>query len=136
MARLPGIVLDGLLCSLIVSGQTSVLGPDSQRQPNVPRGSVTKHTWTSKVFPGTVRDYWVYVPAQYDATRPAALIVFQAGTGFASETGSWRAPVVLDNLIHKGEMPVTIGIFVDPGAGAVRRAAGAVQPQLRVRRAR
>ena len=44
-----------------------VLGPDSQVQPGVPRGTVTQHSWTSKIYPGTVRDYWVYVPAQYDA---------------------------------------------------------------------
>src|SRR4051794_12643740 len=47
------------------------LGPDSQEQPNVPKGKVTKSSWTSTIFPGTVRDYWVYVPAQYDPQKPA-----------------------------------------------------------------
>ena len=45
------------------------LGPDSRRQPGVPEGKLEKHTWTSAIFPGTVRDYWVYVPAQYDGSR-------------------------------------------------------------------
>jgi gluconolactonase len=92
-----------------------VLGPDSQRQPGVPKGTVTQHQWTSKIFPGTVRDYWVYVPAQYDAAKPACLMVFQDGAGFVKEDGAIRAPVVFDNLIHKREMPVTIGVFINPG---------------------
>jgi len=37
-------------------------GPDSQPQPGVPRGEVTKYQFAeSKIFPGTTRDYWVYV---------------------------------------------------------------------------
>jgi gluconolactonase len=92
-----------------------VLGPDSQLQPGVPRGEVTQHSWTSHIFPGTERDYWVYVPKQYDASRPAALMVFQDGAGYVKPDGNWRVPVVFDNLIAKGEMPVTIGVFVNPG---------------------
>jgi gluconolactonase len=91
------------------------LSHDSERQPGVPRGAVTAHRLTSQVFPGTVRDYWVYVPAQYRPDSPAAVMVFQDGGGFVNEDGRWRVPVVLDNLIHRGQMPVTIGIFVDPG---------------------
>src|SRR5262245_24131165 len=89
-------------------------GPDSERQPNVPRGVVTKHTWTSKIFPGTTRDYWVYVPAQYKGDKPAAVMVFQDGAGVIAED-RFRAPIVMDNLIHRREMPVTIGIFINPG---------------------
>jgi len=92
-----------------------VLGPDSQRQPNVPQGVVTKHSWTSKIYPGTTRDYWVYVPAQYSAAKPACVMIFQDGGGMITADGAWRAPIVLDNLIHKGEMPVAIGIFINPG---------------------
>lgn len=91
------------------------LGPESHRQPDVPKGTVTKHSWTSKIFPGTVRDWWIYVPAQYNADKPAAVMVFQDGAGFVNEEGSWRVPIVFDNLIHRGEMPVTIGIFINPG---------------------
>src|SRR6266852_9359125 len=90
-------------------------GPDSQRREGEPQGKVTQHTWTSKIFPGTVRDYWVYVPAQYKSDKPACVMVFQDGGGFVKEDGHSRAPIVFDNLIHRGEMPVTIGIFINPG---------------------
>jgi enterochelin esterase family protein len=91
------------------------LGPDSQPHEGVPQGEVTKHTWTSSIFPGTVRDYWVYVPKQYDGTTPACVMVFQDGEWYQSRTGQWRVPVVFDNLIHRGEMPVTVAIFINPG---------------------
>ncbi len=91
------------------------LGPDSQEQPNVPKGKVTKNTWKSEIFPGTVRDYAVYVPAQYDAAKPACVMVFQDGIGYANPKGAYRVPVVFDNLIYKKEMPVTVGIFINPG---------------------
>ena len=60
------------------------LGPDSQEQPGVPRGENTHYTWISKIFPGTVRDYWVYVPKQYDPAKPACVMAFQDGDGFQS----------------------------------------------------
>ncbi len=93
------------------------LGPDSQRQDGVPQGKVTQMPkWTdSKVFPGTERDWWVYVPHQYDGKQPACLMVFQDGRGPVQEKGEFKAPIVFDNLIHRKEMPVTIGVFIDPG---------------------
>jgi len=92
------------------------LGPDSQPQPDVPRGKVEKFTFAgSKLFPGTRRDYWVYVPAQYDAAKPACVMIFQDGGGYATTNGGWRVPIVFDNLIAKKEMPVTIGVFINPG---------------------
>lgn len=91
-------------------------GPDSFRQEGVPRGTVTEFVWSkSQVFPDTVRRYWVYVPAQYDESQPAALMVFQDGHAYVDENGEFRVPIVFDNLIHKGDMPVAIGVFVDPG---------------------
>jgi hypothetical protein len=51
--------------------------PDSLVQGGVPRGKVSRAQLESRVFAGTVRDYWVYLPAQYDPTRPAALMVFR-----------------------------------------------------------
>jgi enterochelin esterase-like enzyme len=93
------------------------LGPDSLPQPGVPVGSVEKFTFkASKIYPGTERDYWVYVPKQYDPAKPAALMVFQDGGGYQSASGSFRAPVVMDNLIARKEMPVTIGVFINPGS--------------------
>lgn len=90
-------------------------GPDAQPQPGVPTGQVTRHTWRSTIFAGTTRDYWIYVPAQYDGTTPAAVMVFQDGAGCVKPDGTIRVPTVFDNLIHRREMPVTIGIFINPG---------------------
>ncbi len=91
-------------------------GPDAMRKAGVPQGKITQHKWTSKkVYPGTERDYWIYVPAQYDGKKPAALMVFQDGRGFMSDKGHTRAPIVFDNLIHSGDMPITIGLFIQPG---------------------
>lgn len=105
-----------LLLAAGCAGQEYTLGPDSQPHDGVPKGTVTRHTWnTSKIFPGTTRDYWVYVPAQYDGSKPACVMVFQDGAGFQGERGAWRAPIVLDNLIHQNAIPVTIAIFIDPG---------------------
>lgn len=91
------------------------LGPDSIERPDVPKGKVTRHSWTSKIFPETTRDYWVYVPAQYDARVPACVMVFQDGENYANPKGPFRVPTVFDNLIARKEMPVTIGIFINPG---------------------
>lgn len=91
-----------------------VLTADSLPQDGVPRGSIVDGTYTSTqaLFPGTVRPYSLYLPAQLDRTKPACVMVFQDGKGRANE---WKVPVVFDNLIHRGEMPVTIGVFVSPG---------------------
>ncbi len=104
-----------VLASTTLAAEEYTLGPDSQEQPGVPRGQVTKHSWTSQVFPGTVRDYWLYVPAQYDPKSPACVMVFQDGQWYQDRKGDYRVPTVFDNLIHKKQMPVTIGIFINPG---------------------
>ncbi|WP_425614371.1 alpha/beta hydrolase-fold protein [Anatilimnocola sp. NA78] len=89
---------------------------DRQVQPGVPQGKVTSGTFTeSEIFPGTRRDYSVYVPAQYSADKPASLMVFMDGNGYAKVDGAFRVPVVFDNLIHQKAMPVTIAVFVSPG---------------------
>lgn len=98
-------------------------GPDSYPQPGVPRGEIHEYVWSeSRVFPGTDRRYWVYVPARYTRSDPAALMVFQDGHLYLDPEGEIRAGVVFDNLIHRGEMPVTIGVFVDPGEPENRNA--------------
>ena len=91
------------------------LGPDSKRQDGIPRGKVNRHEWRSTILDGTLRQWYLYVPAQYDGTKPAALMVFQDGHAYVSEAGDLRVPIVFDNLIHQGAMPVTIGIFLNPG---------------------
>lgn len=92
------------------------LGPDSMRQEGVPQGKVEGPLeWKSEIFPGTVRHYWIYVPAQYDGTKPACVMIFQDGHKYVHTEQEYRVPIVFDNLIHRGEMPVTIGIFINPG---------------------
>ena len=102
-----------LLCAVqICAQQVSVQYPvdsASVEQPGVPRGEVLKFTFDqTKIFPGTWREYWVYVPAQYKADKPACVYVNQDGI-------QWKAPTVFDNLIYRREMPVTIGVFVMHG---------------------
>ena len=97
----------------IGSGQieTYPTAPELKAQAGVPKGVLTKMPpWTSQIFAGTVRDWWVYVPAQYDPNNPPAVCVFQDGggsTGFAT--------TVFDNMIAKGDIPPTVGIFINPG---------------------
>jgi enterochelin esterase family protein len=92
------------------------LGPDSMPQAGVPKGRIEgPFVFKSRIFRNTVRQYWVYAPAQYDAAKPAAVMVFQDGHKYVNTEQEYRVPVVFDNLIHKKEMPVTIGIFVNPG---------------------
>ena len=98
------------------SGSDYALGPDSMPQEGVPTGTVQKRTWNdSSIYPGTKYEYWVYVPEQYTDAEPAAVMVFQDGDFYVNAEGPVRAPTVFDNLIHSGEMPVTIGVFVNPG---------------------
>jgi gluconolactonase len=100
------------LLIVAVSAQTTdnyEPGPDSKPQIGVPKGEVLKFTFDkSRIFPGTTRDYWVYVPAEYKADTPACVYVQQDGIRF-------EAPVVFDNLINKKELPVIIAVFVAPG---------------------
>ena len=107
-----------LILALVTSAVFAVdysLGPDSRPKEDVPKGALHHDIWHSDIFPGTVRDYWVYVPAQYDEAKPACLMVFNDGQSYVSDKGSFRTPIVFDNLIHRGEMPVTIGVFINPG---------------------
>ena len=93
------------------------LTADSHYQPNVPRGTITQHTWsTSRIYPGTTREWWLYVPTQYDPAQPAAVMVFQDGGGYVDLDQGFRVPIVFDNLIHQRQMPVTLGLFINPGA--------------------
>lgn len=89
---------------------------EAKPAPDVPVGRQEVFEFSdSKVFPNTVRQVTVYIPAQYDAAKPASLMVWQDGSRHADPTGGMRATRVIDTLIAKGEMPVTIGVFIDPG---------------------
>src|SRR5438094_3585219 len=92
------------------------LGPDSLPQEGVPKGEIKgPFTLPCQVFPGTQHTYWVYVPAQYDPAVPTALMVFQDGQAFKDERGDLRAQNVMDNLIYRREIPVMLGVFINPG---------------------
>lgn len=89
----------------LAGGRGAAFGAEAE----IPKGEVTKYSFAeSKIFPGTVRDYWIYVPRQYDPAKPACLYVNQDGI-------QYNAPAVFDELIHRKEMPVTIGVFVMHG---------------------
>jgi enterochelin esterase-like enzyme len=118
--RSRALILAALLSTVGIASATAAddytLGPDSQPQAGVPKGRIEGPlVWKSEVFSNTYRQYWIYVPAQYDASKPAALMVFQDGHKYVDTAAEYRVPVVFDNLIHKGQMPVTIALFVNPG---------------------
>ncbi|HEX8712594.1 MAG TPA: alpha/beta hydrolase-fold protein [Terracidiphilus sp.] len=90
------------------------LGPDSQVQAGVPEGTVTHYVLQpGRFYPGTPHNYAIYVPAQYDASKPTPFMIFLDGSQALGNV--MRVPVVVDNLIAKHEIPPMIGIFVDPG---------------------
>jgi gluconolactonase len=119
MNRLPALALAAALLlsplrSAPVLGDNSVPGPDSQPQAGVPKGDLIEYAFaSSRVFPGTTRKVTVYVPRQYDPAKPACVYVSQDGVQSS-------APVVFDNLIARGELPVVVGVFVTPGVVPAR----------------
>jgi enterochelin esterase-like enzyme len=89
---------------------------DSIPQPGVPQGRLEKFEWaTSQIFPGTVRDVTVYLPAGLQPGEETCLMVWQDGSRHVDPHGSMRVSTVFDNLIHKKDMPRTVGVFIDPG---------------------
>lgn len=115
-----------IICLLVLSHSMAqqrdhyrvAFDPATVRNENVPVGEVLKRSFdSSEIYPMTTRDYWIYVPVSYDASQPACLFVCLDGI-------TYNAPTVFDNLIASGQMPVTIGVFVNPGV--VRDAAGGV----------
>ena len=92
------------------------LGPDSLPQEDVPKGEIRgPFTLPSTAYPRTQHTYWVYVPAQYDPASPASLMIFNDGQAFMNPEGDMRAQNVMDNLIFRRELPVMIGVFINPG---------------------
>jgi enterochelin esterase-like enzyme len=87
--------------------------PELAEKPGVPKGKlIHREPWESQIFPNTKREWWVYIPAQYKDEQPACVMVFQDGQGYTS-----FVPTVFDNLIARGEMPVSVAIFINPGTG-------------------
>lgn len=92
------------------------LTADSQPDAGIAKGELLgPFAFHSQVFTGTVRQYWVYLPTAYDPASPPNLLVFQDGHRAIRSDGVLRVPIVLDNLIAKGEIPPTLGLFVTPG---------------------
>jgi predicted alpha/beta superfamily hydrolase len=101
--------------------QLYLLGPDSAPHPGIPRGKIIgPTTLPSQIYSGTSHTYWVYVPAQYNPAQPTCLMIYMDGQEFVGLTGECRVPYVFDNLIYRREMPVTIGVFIDPGRRPVQ----------------
>jgi enterochelin esterase family protein len=95
------------------------LGPDSLLREGVPKGEIRgPFKLPSNVYPGIEHSYSVYVPAQYDGSREVSLMVFHDGATYLRADGSYRATNVLDNLIYRGDIPVMLGAFIDPGVNA------------------
>ena len=109
-----------LIASVVCAAQDSIykLGPDSQRKDGVPKGTVTKHEWQSNIY-HNFREYYIYVPAQYDPSKPAALMVFQDGHSYVNDSGDFRVPIVYVNLIHHKKLRVSICLFVYRGHIAI-----------------
>ena len=91
-------------------------GPEAYEQPGVPQGKLSeKFTTASKLYAGMATEYWVYVPAQYDARTPAPVMIWQDGQGYASRTAANRTLIQIDNLVHQKRMPAAIHVFIAPG---------------------
>lgn len=105
-----------MLCvSANAAGQTEeyITPYESVERDDVPKGTLDgPHEFRSQLFPGTVREYWVYVPAGYDPQSPPCLMVVQDGINKAR---GWKLPTVLDNMIHDKQIPRQLGVFVSPG---------------------
>jgi enterochelin esterase family protein len=90
--------------------------PLSYLVPGVPSGRLSdKIIHTSKIYDGMQSEYWIYVPAQYDPKTPAALMVFQDGSGYTDRNGNVPILNVIDNLIAQKKIPVMICVFINPG---------------------
>jgi enterochelin esterase family protein len=116
----------GCLALMLLAGPAGAAEPrkpgeypptaDSLPQSGVPKGKlIGPLEFRSKIIEGTVRRYWIYVPAKYDAKSPPNLLVFQDGQRAINPQGPLNIPVVLDNLIARGDIPQTLGIFITPG---------------------
>src|SRR2546428_14061768 len=104
----PGLTASLFLLMTVLAQATDNYQPgtDSKPQPGVPKGEVLKFTFDkSKIFPGTTRDYWVYVPAQYKPEKPACVYGQQDGIRFEARTA-------LANLIKKKELRIFMAVFV------------------------
>ena len=132
MRRLPFLLCALLSVALLTAGSAVAMEeeypvpPEGEVKAGVPQGKIEgPFEFRSSIFAGTVREYWVYVPAQYDPAKPPCLMIVQDGLSMAN---NWRLPTVLDNMIHSGEIPVQLGLFV--GHGSVPSFSENAQPRF------
>ncbi len=132
MRRLPFLLCAMLPMALLTAASVVAMEdeypvpPEGEVKAGVPQGKIEgPFEFHSSIFAGTVREYWVYVPAQYDPAKPPCLMIVQDGLGMAN---NWRLPTLLDNMIHAGEVPVQLGIFV--GHGSVPTSNENAQPRF------
>jgi len=91
-------------------------GPDSYEKPGVPRGKLDgKHVHTSKIYPEMKSDYWIYVPAQYNPSTAAAVMVWQDGEVLVNRELPSQAQIVFDNLTHEKKIPLIVHVLISPG---------------------
>jgi enterochelin esterase-like enzyme len=113
-----------LIDGKVFGGRTDVpaYGPYSYEKPGVPKGRLSeKMVHESKIYPGMKTNWWIYVPAQYDASKPAAVMIWQDGEDPANREGATRAQIVFDNLTHEKKIPVIIQVFISPGMVGEKR---------------
>jgi enterochelin esterase family protein len=97
-------------------------GPYSYERAGVPKGKLSeKMVHTSSIYPGMKSDWWLWVPAQYDAAKPAAVMVWQDGEVLVNRELPSRAQIVFDNLTHEGKIPVIIHVLISPGLVGEKR---------------
>lgn len=96
--------------------------PDSYQQPGVPEGKMSeKLVHKSGIYPGMETNYWIYVPALYDGSKPVALMVWQDGEKYVDRTAAGRMGIVVDNLIHQKKIPPMILVLISPGMVGEKR---------------
>ncbi len=87
----------------------STYAPPELRPGRIKPGRVEPFTFAaSAIYPGTTRQVHVFIPAQYDGSKPACVSVKFDGYNAAEKP-------VLEAMIAAGELPVTVGVFVRPG---------------------
>jgi len=105
--RVPASIVMGCGILGMLAAAGVAWGPRAAAAP--PTGDVIKgQLEASRIYPGTYRDYWVYVPKQLDRSKPAPVMVFQDGL-------QYNAPAVFDDLIERQAIPPLVGVFVMHG---------------------
>jgi enterochelin esterase family protein len=105
-----------ILLSLDVAGDAGY-HPCAEAYPSADVASSTLvhiRDWDeSRIYPDTKRDIRISMPAKIGGDL--GLLVCQDGKDYVDSEGAVRAIQVLDSLMHRGEIPPTVGVFIDPG---------------------